>query len=65
MLYQVEYRTERGQYPSAGWLEKVPALTDVAPPVGVPWRVRRVVPESPAQKAGIKPGDAITHFNGT
>jgi C-terminal processing protease CtpA/Prc len=65
MLYQVEYRTERGQYPSTGWLEKVPALADVAPPVGVPWRVRRVVPESPAQKAGVRPGDIITHFNGT
>jgi carboxyl-terminal processing protease len=27
--------------------------------------VRRVIPESPAQKAGVKPDDAITHINGT
>ncbi len=65
MLYQVEYRTARGQYPSTGWLEKVPALSSVTPPVGVTWRVKRVVPESPAQKAGIQPGDVITYFNGT
>lgn len=65
MLYQVEYRTARGQYPSAGWLEPPPRPEGVAPPVGLPWRVKRVVPESPAQKAGVRPGDVITHFNGT
>lgn len=65
MLYQVEYRTARGQYPSAGWLGPPPRPEGVAPPVGVPWRVKRVVPESPAQKAGVRPGDVITHFNGT
>lgn len=65
MLYQVEYKTARGQYPPTGWMEGRPRPEDVSVPVGVPWRIRRVVPDSPAQKAGLKPGDAITHFNGT
>src|SRR5579883_378660 len=50
---------------STGWLESVPQPEAVSAPAGVPWRVKRVVPESPAQKAGIKPDDIITHFNGT
>lgn len=65
MLYQVEYRTALGHYPATGWLDAVPRAEDVTAPAGVPWRIKRVIPESPAQKAGLRPGDVITHFNGT
>jgi carboxyl-terminal processing protease len=64
MLYQVEYKTALGHYGTNGWLEPRPRPEDVAAPAGVPWRIRRVIPESPAQKAGLKPDDVITHFNG-
>jgi carboxyl-terminal processing protease len=54
-----------GQLSPAGWLEAAPRPEEVTAPAGVPWRIKRVIPESPAQKAGIKPGDVITHYNGT
>ena len=65
MLYQVEYKTALGQYAATGWLDQVPRPEAVNAPAGVPWRVKRVIPESPAQKAGVRPDDVITHFNGT
>jgi C-terminal processing protease CtpA/Prc len=65
MLYQVEYKTALGHYQPVGWLDGVPRAEAVPTPAGVPWRIRRVIPESPAQKAGVRPGDLITHFNGT
>jgi C-terminal processing protease CtpA/Prc len=65
ILYQVEYRAARGQVATTGWMEPAPRPEEVPSPAGVPWRVKRVIPESPAQKAGIRPGDVVTHFNGT
>jgi carboxyl-terminal processing protease len=65
MLYQVEYKTALGHFAPAGWLEPRPRPEDVSAPAGVPWRIKRVIPESPAQKAGLKPNDVITHYNGT
>ena len=65
MLYQVEYKTAQGHFAPVGWLEPVPRLDAVNAPAGVPWRIKRVIAESPAQKAGVKPDDIITHFNGT
>jgi carboxyl-terminal processing protease len=38
-----------------------PALV---PPAGTPWVVRTVFPGGPAQRAGVRPGDRITHVNG-
>ena len=34
------------------------------PPIGPRWVVRRVIPGGPASKAGLRPGDRITHLNG-
>lgn len=65
ILYQVEYHTARGQYPTSGWLDEPLKPEAVNAPAGVPWRIHRVIAESPAQKAGIRPGDVITHVNGT
>jgi C-terminal processing protease CtpA/Prc len=65
IIYQVEYKTALGHYPPTGWLGPVPKPDAVAAPASIPWRVKRVIPESPAQKAGVKPGDVITHLNGT
>ena len=64
MVYQVEYKVALGHHPPVGWLDPVPRPDAVNAPAAAPWRLKRVIPESPAQKAGIKPGDVITHFNG-
>jgi carboxyl-terminal processing protease len=65
IIYQVEYKAALGQFGPVGWLDDVPKQEAVVAPATVPWRVKRVIPESPAQKAGVKPGDLITHLNGT
>jgi C-terminal processing protease CtpA/Prc len=59
-LYQVE--TGRlASVPGFG----TPVHRDAPPPASFPWRVRRVIPGSPAQQAGVRPGDVITHLNGS
>ncbi len=65
IIYQVEYKTALGHYAPSGWFEPVPRPEAVPTPAGSLWRVRRVIPESHAQKAGIRPDDVISHLNGT
>ncbi len=64
-MYQYEYATAVRWTAPTGWFGPVPKRDEVPPPTAIPWRVKRVIPGSPAQKAGVQPGDAITHFNGT
>lgn len=65
MLYQAEHRAGRGELVTAGWLGPVPPPPELNAPAALPWRVSRVVPESPAARAGVRPGDTITHIFGT
>jgi carboxyl-terminal processing protease len=64
-LYQAEFAVASGRYPAVGWFGPMPRPEAIPAPVSFPWKVRRVIPGSPAQKAGIRPGDVITHLNGT
>ncbi|MBA4188449.1 MAG: hypothetical protein C0467_10630 [Planctomycetaceae bacterium] len=64
-LYQVEQGVALGRFGAIGWFGPVPKADAIPSPAGVPWRVRRVIPGSPTQRAGVKPGDTITHLNGT
>jgi carboxyl-terminal processing protease len=63
-LYQAEYNIATGRYGAVGWFGPMPRAEEIPNPAAFPWRVRRVIPGSPAQKAGVKPGDVITHVGG-
>jgi C-terminal peptidase prc len=63
-IYLVEYRIAIGLLKPDAYFGK-PHRPDAVPsPAVFPWRVKRVLAGSPAQRAGVKPDDLITHFNG-
>jgi len=64
-IYQVERGVATGAVTPTGYFGVPPKADAVPSPAVFPWRVKRVIPGSPAQKAGVRPGDLITHFNGT
>ncbi|HVL12846.1 MAG TPA: S41 family peptidase [Gemmata sp.] len=64
-LYSVESQVARGQAAAAAWFGPIPRPEDIPCPATFPWRVRRVIPGSPAQKAGVRPGDVIDRLDGT
>lgn len=63
-IYQAEYGVAAGRYIPVGYFGPVPKPEGIPIPAVLPWRVKRVVPGSPAQKKGVKPGDRITHVDG-
>ena len=63
-IYQVEHRIAMGLIPPTGYFGKPPKPEEVPSPAAFPWHIQRVIPGSPAQKSGIRPGDIITHVDG-
>jgi hypothetical protein len=63
--YQWERSLAMRRYPPHGYIGPVPAPDKLSAPLHYPWRVRRVIPGSPAHFAGIQKGDVITHYRGT
>jgi C-terminal processing protease CtpA/Prc len=64
-VYQAENAVASGRYTSVGYFGQPPRPNAVPCPATLPWRVKRVVPGSPAQKAGVKPGDRIVSLDQT
>lgn len=63
-VYQVERFAAVGAILPTGLIGPQPKPDDVPSPASFPWQVKRVIPGSPGQRAGIKPGDVITHLDG-
>jgi C-terminal processing protease CtpA/Prc len=63
-IYQAEHSIASGRNPPVGYFGLTPTPDAVPCPALFPWRVKRVVPGSPAQQAGVKPGDRIVRISG-
>jgi C-terminal peptidase prc len=70
-IYQAEQSFARPHFPAGsggsklgGYFGPVPKPDEVRSPATLPWRVKRVIAGSPAQRAGIKPGDTIIRIDG-
>lgn len=63
-IYRVERWTSTGQLPASGFFGPIPKPDAVASPALFPWRIKRVIPGGPAQRANLKPGDVLTHVAG-
>jgi len=62
--YQWERSLALGRHPPLGYIGPLPSPEKLSAPVHYPWRVRRVIPGSPAHVAGIQKGDLVTHYRG-
>jgi carboxyl-terminal processing protease len=62
-IYQAEYGIASRRSAPLGYFGPVPKPEAVPSPALLPWLVNRVVPGSPAQKGGVKPGDRITRVD--
>lgn len=64
-VYRLERQLAAGTIPPTGLFGPPPQSEKIASPASLPWRVRRVVPGSHANRAGLRPGDVITRLNDT
>ena len=63
-IYRMERGVATGTLPPTGLFGPIPKADAVPSPARYPWNIRRVIPGSPAQRAGLKPGDVLTHLAG-
>ena len=63
-IYQAEHGIASGRFNSIGYFGPIPRVDAIPCPATFPWQVKRVVPGSPAQKSGVKPGDWIKRIDG-
>ncbi|MDB5311116.1 MAG: ctpB 2 [Gemmataceae bacterium] len=63
-VYRVEHGMATGMIPPVGVFGPLPKPGEVPSPASFPWRVKKVIPGSPAQRAGVKPGDVISQVDG-
>lgn len=63
-VYRMERGAAIGTLPPTGFFGAIPKADSVPAPAQFPWRIRRVIPGSPAQRAGLRPGDVLTHLAG-